>query len=870
MERLAGVLLRSPVGFAFLCLAAGVCLQGLLAGPWPLAAVAAASAAGLWAGWRRLANAGSDRAAALAIASACGLMVAVGGGMRLVKQRWIERLEANCTAPSDWQPARLLGHVDSIPRFFPDTSPWSVGPGGADEPKWITLVDIAYHAAVETTAAGPRPLPSEGRMRLTIPGRHRGLAPGDAVDVLVRWRRVPPPSNPGEFDLAERLKHAGVLSQGRAKSAAAVRENGRPQWWRPSRYIGRLAMAGDAAIERHVGFGQAPLAAALVIGQRDQIDAGLEQTLLETGTIHMLAISGLHVEMVALSVAVLCLAVGLSQRKTLVIVASTVVAYAVLCGSNPPVIRAALLVVLYAVAKYRGLPIRSFNLLAVVALVLMLYRVDRLWDVGTQLSFLAVAMLMYLAAQTRGQRLSRDPLDRLVDLHSSPLRKAAATLGGYAADSVRVSFWVWLVTTPIVLATFHVVAPVAIVLNLLLLAPLWVGLLSGLLVMLIGPWAPAVAAPFGWLCGLTMALVQAVVEAARLVPLGHWWTAGPPVWWPWAFYALLLALLAAWGFGRRARPRIAVAMTLALLTGILPWGEWFGPRAGDGPPTLAVTFIDVGHGTSVVVETPEGECWLYDAGKMGSESRAFEPIAATLWHARRGRIDRLILSHADADHYNAVFGLAERFAIGQVITTPQFAASEDPRVQEVWRLLQRHAGGVRIVAAGERIDCGGVQAMVLHPAADRSFGTDNADSLSLLLEHADHRFLLPGDLEARGLQALLSLPPARVDVLMAPHHGSLADDPEGLLGWSHPDHVVISGGPRASRLKVLTAYAGPAARDVWVTSRDHAIRFEAPAGGPLRAMRWSGGAWVPLQTRALEEPAEDEPDGYGGGGFRSD
>ena len=78
----------------------------------------------------------------------------------------------------------------------------------------------------------------------------------------------------------------------------------------------------------------------------------------------------------------------------------------------------------------------------------------------------------------------------------------------------------------------------------------------------------------------------------------------------------------------------------------------------------------MGHGTCVVLETPDGQTLLYDAGSLGPPEFATESVAGYLWQRGIMRIDGIILSHADVDHYNAVPGLLERFRVGAVYVSP--------------------------------------------------------------------------------------------------------------------------------------------------------------------------------------------------------
>jgi competence protein ComEC len=200
-----------------------------------------------------------------------------------------------------------------------------------------------------------------------------------------------------------------------------------------------------------------------------------------------------------------------------------------------------------------------------------------------------------------------------------------------------------------------------------------------------------------------------------------------------------------------------------------------------------------------------------------------------LWHEGVRRIDEVILSHADLDHFNGVPALLERFAIGRVTTTPSFSDKQSPGVELVLARLERAGVPMRIVSQGDRLTAGAVSLEVLHPPADGPDGTENARSLVLELRHGPHTMLLTGDLEGPGLAALLAQPPRPVDVLMAPHHGSPAANVPALAEWARPRLVIASTGPVRRLNRVPDPYQDRGA--VVISTSEHgAIHLRSSAG----------------------------------------
>ena len=248
---------------------------------------------------------------------------------------------------------------------------------------------------------------------------------------------------------------------------------------------------------------------------------------------------------------------------------------------------------------------------------------------------------------------------------------------------------------------------------------------------------------------------------------------------------------------------------------------------GDG---LRCTFIDVGHGTSVLLEMPNGQNWLYDAGSMKSSESTGRQAAAVLWHRGIDCLDQVILSHADRDHYNALPYLLKRFKVRSVYMTPLMASNLDGDCSELATSLARHAIPLRYWKAGDHAHCGVVRVTVLHPPSGGVAGGDNANSLVLGVDYEDKQLILPGDVEGSGLATLVSSSARKTDILMAPHHGSLHSDPGVMSEWCQPEWVVMSAGRRSDSDQVKALYRARGAR-VWSTAEHGAVTIDLKPHG---------------------------------------
>ena len=741
-------------------------------------------------------------------------------------------------ASISWNPIACRGVIDSAFRYRKSTLPGKTAdPNGVD---WQTITTIRVDE-IRTDGVWKS---NFLLMPLSIDGKIEGLFPGDRIELYGQWRLPNPPSNPGQFDQARRFAELGYAAQARAESAHQIKNLIQPNLFRLDRYLAMVSATALRSIERFVVLDQAELTAALVLGQREQAEWRLQEELLATGTIHMLSISGMHIEMVALSLLLIGMMLQLPRKALLVGICIFVIAYGLLCGANPPVARATIMLTGLCLARLMGWNFFSLNFLAFAGVLLILYRTTVVFETGTQLSFMAVAVLI-LSTKSMVQRVP--PLERLIESKSSHSVRSLRRVWGWSMEMLRTSFWVWFITAPLVWSTFHVISPIAIALNLVLWLPMLLALMSGLGLIALG-WFPPIGWPLGVICGVSLWLVQLLVNWGEQIPLGHFWLRSPPAWWLYGFYALGI-LTAAWTGVKKAsnRRRLGLVLGLWFVLGLVvePISDrWHRFLIGDRGK-LSLTFIDVGHGTSILIETPDSESWLYDAGRMGDHQRSYQVIVDALWAMRRSKINGLILSHADSDHYNGIEGLTKRFAVDKLFSTSQVYTHKSPLLRQILDATQRR--GVKHITwkKGSVHQGNGWSMLALHPPEQGVAGTDNANSLCVLMEFAGRRILLPGDLEPPGMQMLVSQPATSVDVLMAPHHGSLNSKSNALLNWCNPSTIVISGSTRAVSPRVLEAFAAED-REVFVTARDHAIRIEISQDGSIIKKHWVANRWMEL------------------------
>lgn len=665
----------------------------------------------------------------------------------------------------------------------------------------------------ESIMAAGKPKPVDGLVDVMVDGQLETRL-GDRLQVL---GRLSPPSHPGtfgQFDASESLRRKRVRAVLRCKTMEAIQQlpSSEVAWTTRLRQILSDARAGaERKLKAQLDADVEPIASAMLLGIRTGLTSDMRDDFVESGTMHLLAISGLHVGILATFLWVICHLLGLPARSAMVFVLSGVLGYALLADARPSVVRATILVILVTIGRPWYRTARMENSLAIAAAVILLWNPTDLFDVGAQLSFLAVMGIAW--SQFGVQQVREDSQEPPA---APPPKRKIYVAAFHAAwfhirAFYRMIFGVWLFTTPLVAAVFNIVAPVGLIINLLLMPLVFVTLWSGYLLLIsqsvpfVGSWvSPLFAAMFT----LGMRFMLWIVDLAAGFQLGHVYVPGTPTWWLWGYYALLFTLISI-----RSRQYIRRWLTRGLITWIVVGlSVSLIPKRPDG---VRYTFLSVGQGLSILIECRDGRTILYDAGSLPNRRRAEWAVQELLWHRGITRLDAVIVSHADVDHFNGMPRILENIPVGQLLVARSFLDFDQKSVAKLCEVAFEQSVPIRLLHAGQSIfvadgnPSSGLAMRIIHPEADPTLnsGHDNANSIVAVLEYANRRVLLTGDVERSGLNRILNQPAIATDVLLAPHHGSKAANPPELNTWAKPGVVIQSGGRAGTEEHVRRIYA---------------------------------------------------------------
>lgn len=614
---------------------------------------------------------------------------------------------------------------------------------------------------------------------------------GDAVEVTGRWVVLDGPRNPGDFATTE-MWALHAPDRDAVITLAPTSPFSLPV------LLGRVRENAFRTLESLYPEDTRGFMIAMLLGDRRLLSGEINDTLLLTGTYHLLAISGLHVTLLMLGLLRLPLPARLRTPLRLVLLGL----FTLLTGASPPVLRSALMFVLALAAETQGRRAHPLNTLGWSAGVLLAIDPELLSDLGFELSFVSVAALL-----TWGSRLSARSREWPVGLR---------LLGA----SLAVSLGAAVGTAPLVLYHFHRLHPTGPLWNLLAFPLTVLPLLGGLATLLAAAIHTSLGAGVAW----------AVDGATRIClwPLqvgAHWpgstvYLPSPPAWAVLASYLILIGGLA--GGAGRARA-IAIAAVLALCT--LSWLT--------RPDQPEIWTFDAGPGDAALLQAPGLGALLIDAGMPGSDERAGELLVRALLAVGARTLNGAFITHAHADHTRGLTGVARRLEVARIWANGAVA------LENMGVPIESARRGLRLRTPGRH---GRPELIieVLYPPREGlgTLAAVNDASLALRLTMGGSRFLFLGDLEEDGIAGLLCAEQdLKADVLLAPHHGRRNRLWAELCARAQPRSVIISGTGNGGA-RELALELGQSGIEVFPTWRLGAIRTSWQPGTGWRPRPW--------------------------------
>jgi competence protein ComEC len=705
----------------------------------------------------------------------------------------------------------------------------------AEEPDIRDRLCLLTFTASEVTVNGEREEIS-GTALIQAP-RYPAYRYGDVLKITGKLETPEPFDN---FDYKSYLARQGIYS---VIYYPGVELLGQGEGLKPLQWIYSLRERLSTSLARALPEPQGSLAQGILLGLRSNIPDSLNQAFSRTGTAHILAISGLNISIVIAILLSLGILVFGRQRSIYIWLALGVIwLYTLLAGMNPPVIRAAIMGSLFLIAEYLGRQGSAIIALAFAAAVMVGIQPQLLWSVSFQLSFLAMAGLIFFYPYF--QTWGRKGVARLFKNREKIVPTASIITDGFASTLAAI-----VAVGPLIAYNFGVVSLVGPPATFFSLPALPAIIVTTALVAFAGLFAPLMAQILGWLAWLFLSYFLSVVQGFDALPFSSFQVATISTWHIWGYYAILAGVIALLNYRNQLadfssrltsgikkaaqgipKPRLGFStkwLVLPLLiVAILVWSV----ALTMPDDKLHVSFLDVGQGDAILIQTPNGQDILIDGGPDSQKVNLELSKKLPFWDRT---IDFVVCTHSQADHITGLVEVLQRYKVKQVLEP---GVSYNSSIYQEWCNLVEEKQIKRDKAqAGQEIDLGnGIKLEVLNPPASLWEGTsDDVDNngVVLRLSWGKVSFLFTADIREEVEFALIGQRAnLKSTVLKVSHHGSKTSTSQQFLAAVDPEVAVISvgednpfGHPSPEVLERLIDRVGE--DNVYRTDEDGTIEF---------------------------------------------
>ncbi len=595
--------------------------------------------------------------------------------------------------------------------------------------------------------------PARGRVAVSTPGVLAGnFFAGQTVEITGVLRPPQSPMAPGQFDYCAYLRRLGIHHQ---LQTAATND-----WQLPAPALAppladRFGRWAKATLALGLPEEDEPLRLlwAMTLGWKTALTGEVSEPFMRSGTMHVFAISGLHIALIAAILVGLLRVCGMPRGWCGLVVIPLIWFYTGVTGWQASAIRSTIMMTIVIGGWSLRRPGDLLNSLAAAAFIILVAEPRQLFQAGFQLSFfvvLSLALFVPVLDEVRRRGLQPDPLlpDELRPRWQLWSRKALHQI----TASFTTSLAAWLGSIPLVAYYFHLFTPVSLLANLIVVPLSSLALTANLASLLVGGWLPSLAEIFNHSAWLWMRLMVGISEWAAALPGGCWHIRAPSFLAFALYYGALVSVMAGW----LARPRMRVWVGAGLALLAIAWTVQWRRESS----VTRLTILPLGGGDAIHFDAPgRRDDLLVDCGDESAVQFLMNPF---LRAEGVNRLPRLVLTHGDVRHVGGVELLLRRFPAEEICHS--MARFRSPVWRELADKLEKTPGLAKAIRRGDRLG----PWTVLHPAAEDQFPQADDNTLVLRGEIHGARVLLLSDLGKPGQSVLMERnPDLRADIVVA-------------------------------------------------------------------------------------------------------
>lgn len=752
------------------------------------------------------------------------------------------------------RPLCLLAILVTVAAFFLNVFKYSsvIAENGPSDKSYIELVGKVHNKELKKDLSGNDisviyliPTGQENRdfeMVQCYLDPSMSLAPsiGEYVRVCGKVKTFSRPTNPGEFD--SYLYYSTLKISYRLTGTTILETGGKKSLYKESLY--QVKIFFERALDKILSEKDSSIMKAMLLGDRAFIDEETKDMYKNSGIMHTLAVSGLHISILGMGLYRLLKALMEAlfgfvrlklpgEKRTMLsgvfwkglptgIAILVMYSYGIMCGMGSSSFRAICMFIIRLLAPMAGRTYDVLSALSVAAILLLLDQPLYLYNSGFLFSFGAVVGLMVIKPALRPMgHYTADKIKFVDDRENDTLISFIKDYVLKTIDALCTGLAIMLATLP-VYAMFYYTYPVhSILLNLLVIPLMTILMLAGILAMLLGAILPFLGYVPGFLVHVILYFYK-VISSFETVNGSFTWYMGHSDSYQVVLYLALIVGFLAFSNLFSGDKDIKVAGTLlklspkkldALRLFILVTGIVVLTFRND--PELEINMIDVGQGDGIVISCEEKHL-LIDGGSTSKKNVGKYQIIPFLKYKGIGKLDAVVLTHEDLDHLSGILEIMDDMEKGGIkilkVILPE--VSESSR-GEAYHRLENRAKELSIpvlyINKGEEFDLGSAHFTCLNPEADMSTRSANAYSTVLYMEYQRNavlrksgarvfKALFTGDVEENGqecLKRVLLMNPEKykdINILKVAHHGSQYTTDEEFLKITDPDVALISCG----------------------------------------------------------------------------
>ncbi len=602
--------------------------------------------------------------------------------------------------------------------------------------------------------------------------------------------------NPGEFDMQTYYRMMNISFR---LDQTCIRAQG-GKAWRVREGLYRVKRYFVHVLEEVFPDKEASVMKAILLGEKNGLDAEIKELYRQSSIIHILSISGLHISMIGMGIYHGLRKMGMGLRPAAISSIVMVLGYGMMTGMSMSSVRAIIMFALHLLADMTGRTYDVATALMLAAVLVLVKQPGYIGHSGFLFSFGAVASLGIFSPfvedllgvscrekafrQKGGKKGAGEQKPKFQEMVLRKIKQAAA--GGIAVTLGTLPVHLW----------FGFQFPVySILLNLAVIPLMAVVMGAGLFCMVLGGFFPMAAKGAAWIPRAVLWFYEKCCLLGGKIPYGTW-VNGRPEGWKILVYFLLLILAVA--YGKKAKGKLPVFLKCQW---ILAAFCILFMNTGNG---FQVTMLDVGQGDCIYIRSGRGKSYLIDGGSSTKGKVMEYQILPYLKYMGVRHLEAVFITHPDSDHCNGILSLLKGYplqglTVGRLVLPDIGERNADEQYKELERLAWEKGIGVDYMSRGQQTVDGDMRIACMHPY--RGYDTEEKNEYSLVLRLSYKSFLglFTGDVEGKGEEEAWEYMKEKgnvggLTVLKVAHHGSGRSTGREMLGTLLPRLSLISCG----------------------------------------------------------------------------